>query len=438
MARGRQAYNRVSNGDATATVTATATSAASSGSIVSDTSTSTGAVPDDNQNDVESQQHQSNDGSVVSTGNSEQDALTSVSTIEERTPDDDGERITVVIMDPAQNKFDVSVNPSWNVGRLKKEGVAIHKIARAQQRLIFMGRMLADETTLAEAKIQKDGVIIHLFPKPRVVVQSSSLTNNHNGNTTVNMDEDSMPTGGAHVPQIILDPDEAQMRSQILVLGSAEILDAQNNVKLLSFLLIIITSMELLALFMIMLGIPQEPDEITVDDQTSNDDATGHHNSHHGSGSAGGPDDIRMWRNSDYFDLALNLFGFYAAMLGIKAATDNTRRLAFRYLICTIICGVFWNAFYFYLNFEVEQEIDQKEGHSLAPTSDLLVQAFFAILIPMMIWCMCCMRAHQFHALLEEAEVEAEERIQSELQMQEEGNAGEEEENAESQVGILT
>jgi hypothetical protein len=420
MARGRQAYNRVSNSnDDVPTTTLTAESGTVPDAI---SDANAGAIPDGAaQDDVESQQPQS---------------LTS--TVEK--PDDDGERITVVIMDPAQNKFDVSVNPSWNVGRLKKEGVAIHKIARAQQRLIFMGRMLADETTLAEAKIQKDGVIIHLFPKPRVIVQSSLLTNNING--TVNADaDDSMPTGGAHVPQIILDPDEAQMRSQILVLGSAEILDAQNNVKLLSFLLLIITSMELLALFTIMLGVPQEPDEVTVDDQTNNDDATGHHNSHHGSGNAGGPDDVRMWRNSDYFDLALNLFGFYAAMLGIKATTDNTRRLAFRYLICTVICGVFWNAFYFYLNFEVEQEIDQKEhdrtGHSLAATSDLLVQAFFAILIPMMIWCMCCMRAHQFHALLEEAEVEAEERIQSELQMQEEGNAGDEEED-ESQVGILT
>jgi len=399
MSRGRRAYDRVSNDDDTTVVTAAAAAdAAVDAPLAAD-------------QDVESQQPL---------------GITTPIPSEQDDDDDNGERIRVVIMDPAQNKFDVPVNPNWNVGRLKKEGVAIHKIATAQQRLIFMGRMLADETTLEDAKIVKDGVIIHLFPKPRVVLLQSRMTSHASDNNTTNDESAHTESGGAHVPQIILDPDEAQMRSQILVLGSAEILDAQNNVKLLSFLLLFITSMELLALFTIMLGVPQEPDEVPVVDDDASDEDSIHHNSgsHAHTQSAAG--EIRLWRNSDYFDLALNLFGFYAAMLGIKATTDNTRRLAFRYLICTVICGIFWNVFYFYLNFQVEQTIDEEDhertGRPLTGTSDLLVQAFFAILIPMMIWIMCCMRAHQFHSLLEEAELEAEERIQSELHMQEEGN----------------
>jgi hypothetical protein len=325
--------------------------------------------------------------------------------------EDDGTRIKVVVMDPAQNRFEVEINPKWSVERFKREGTMVHKIPSGQQRLIYMGRLLTDDKTLADSKIDKEGIIVHLFPKPRVVVQGSS---SHLSEEEKADDDDFR---GAHVPQIVLDPDEAQMRSSILVLGSAEIMDAQNNVKLLSFLLLIITSMELLALFTIMLGVPDNvPGDVPVDDNTT-DDMTHHHHS----------PDVRTWRNTDYFDLALNLFGFYSAMLGIKATTENTRRLAFRYLVSTIICGIAWNAFYYYLNFEVEQEIDQ-ERHKMHPEEPLLdtqaylVQAFFAILIPMMIWCMCCMRAHQFHYLIQEAELEAEHRIQHELTMQEEGN----------------
>ena len=68
----------------------------------------------------------------------------------------------------------------------------------------------------------------------------------------------------------------------------------------------------------------------------------------------------RTWRNSDYFDLCLSAFGFYVAMLGIKATTENTRRLSRRYLICTIIVGCLWNGFYYYLNVQAEKDLDAK------------------------------------------------------------------------------
>jgi hypothetical protein len=391
--RGRRAYDRVAGAD-------------------TDTEEASG--------DVESQPPQGEDDSTSG------DVSLTPEVNKEEGDDDGGERITIVIMDPAQNKFDVKVNPRWNVARLKRQGVTIHKIAVSQQRLIFMGRMLADDTILSDAKINKDGVIIHLFPKPRVVLQSTN--NNGNGNN----DEEAPVQGGAHVPQIVLDPDEAQMRSQILVLGSVEIMDAQNNVKMLCFLLLIMTSMELLALFTIMLGVPQNaPDGTSGDDNVPTDDAIHHHDHDQG---------VRVWRNSDYFDLALSLFGLYASLLGIKATTENTRRLAWRYLVCTVVCGVFWNAFYYYLNFQVQKEMDVEEhknhttNEPMLTTDDYLMQAFFAILIPMMIWVMCCMRAYQFHQLLEEAEMEAEERIQNELRMVEEGN----DTGGEEEAGVLT
>ena len=46
----------------------------------------------------------------------------------------------------------------------------------------------------------------------------------------------------------------------------------------------------------------------------------------------------------------------------------------------------------------------------LLTNSDYYTQAFFAMMLPAMMWFMCCVRAWQFHGLLQEAEVEAEER----------------------------
>lgn len=232
---------------------------------------------------------------------------------DEEEEEDDGERITIIVMDPAQTRFELSVNPKWTISKVKQHGFAVHKVPASSQRLIYRGRMLADEMTLAEAGIDQEKVIVHLFPKPRVVVASEH-------GSRAPEDDDRAEEGGAHVPRIVLDPDEAEMRSSILVLGSAEIIEAQNNVKLLSFLLLIICSMELLALFTIMLGVPTDssslpdggagngtippPPPFPTDDD--------------GFVTPGSGVEVRTWRNSDYFDLVLSSFGFYVATLGIK------------------------------------------------------------------------------------------------------------------------
>mmetsp|Transcript_5625 Transcript_5625/g.7844 ORF Transcript_5625/g.7844 Transcript_5625/m.7844 type:complete len:407 (-) Transcript_5625:122-1342(-) len=328
--------------------------------------------------------------------------------------DDEENRISITILDPAQSKFKLSVNPEWTIGKVKEIGHNVHKVEASAQRLIYRGKMLSDETTLKEAGISKEKTIVHLFPKPKVVVQGDEeATENSSSN-----DEES----GAHIPRIVLDPDEAEMRSSILVLGSAEVMEAQNNVKLLAFLLLIVCSMELLALFSIMLN----PD---VDDGSSSPETDDQQPP------PGPSDDImpgtdpemRHWRNSDYFDLALSTFGFYVATLGIKATTENTRSLARRYMICTAIVGVFWNCFYFYLNVMMEKDIEAKrlakqdDDYILPPTpeSDTYIKAFLGIVIPMMVWVLCCVRAWQFHHLIAEAEEEAEERIRTELDLEE-------------------
>ena len=343
--------------------------------------------------------------------------------------DDDGERINVVVLDSAQKRFNVSANPDWTIAQLKEAGTQVHKIAAAQQRLIYMGRMLADTTVLRDAGISKKDTIVHLFPKPRVILNSSNAEEN----------DDSCEDGGAHVPRIVLDPEEAEMRSSILVLGSDEVVDAQNNVKLLSFLLLIICSMQLLALFTIMLGVPEGSQDGSSSSSSSSSHP--HDDTFDGSGEA-----IRPWQASDYFDLALNMFGFYSAMLGIKATTENTRALAKRYLICTYICGAFWIGFSYYLSYRDAKEIDEHLSsksddtmpHVPETQGDLVVRALLGIMLPVMVWCLCFYRARRFHQLLLDAELEAEARIQTELNLVESNRAGNDDDDDEETGAAAT
>lgn len=158
-----------------------------------------------------------------------------------------GELVTVIILDVAQKKFPVKLSLHNTVQHLKAKGHAVHKVPPDRQRLIFQGRMLADDKTLAEEKIADQG-IVHLFPKPRVLIQDAAGNKSvSRGNSTADETTDDAPgadeeEGGARVPTIIMNADEAQQRSQILVLGSADYLEASNNVKLFSFMLLIISS----------------------------------------------------------------------------------------------------------------------------------------------------------------------------------------------------
>jgi hypothetical protein len=79
--------------------------------------------------------------------------------------DDDndcGERIQIIILDSAQHRFPVDVNPDWSVEKLKREGQKTHKVPPASQRLIFRGKMLADSSILRDSGIDSGGIILHL------------------------------------------------------------------------------------------------------------------------------------------------------------------------------------------------------------------------------------------------------------------------------------
>jgi hypothetical protein len=361
--------------------------------------------------------------------------------------DDNDTDMTVIILDSAQTKFPIPCHSNWTLAQFQQKGAKIHKVPPPQQRLIFRGKMLSNERqTLKEYKLQHQ-VIVHLFPKPRVVVTNSQNSQHHHNHNNHNANEfhssastmttagagtsgDGGGSGGAHIPHIIIDEEEQQRRGQILVLGSVEIAESQNNVKMLSLLLLVICSMRLLALLSIWLGVAEEP----VPAGGGGDDGNNHNNSTHpphnnnNNNPYNDPQDmeIREWRPSDYFDLAVSAIGFYVATLGMKATQENTSRLATLYFLGTIVAGIGWNAwnvFMYYTFYEEETEkqnnhiINGNTDDDLPPLTrdDFITVAFFTVAMPLFVWGVCCARAWEFRRLIEEAEEEAAERIRSQV-----------------------
>lgn len=194
--------------------------------------------------------------------------------------------------------------------------------------------------------------------------------------------------------------------------------------------------MELLTLFTIMLGVPQttQEEDIPPGDPTDSSFST--------------PTQVEMrtWRNSDYADFAINAFGFYVATLGIKATTDNTLSTAKRYYFGLIITGLAWISYYYYINLdEAKQQQDfnsnstdyDVDSYSNTNDSNVYVDSFYGVMVPLCIWSICFLRAWQFQSMISQAEQEMQLRLdeilghsspqsdssdQEDLRLQEENN----------------
>lgn len=362
--------------------------------------------------------------------------------------------MSLTILDSAQKKFPIPCDKTWTVGKFKFMSAKIHKVPPAQQRLIFRGKMLTkDDQTLEENKLDTDDLIVHLFPKPRVVVTANKNLDKPESVRPEGADEDG-DTGivddshGAHVPSIVIDQEEQERRGQILVLGSVEIAESQNNVKMLSLLLVMICAMRLLALFSIAMGaVDEENGEYYNGEGGPVHNHTGDvpHNNIYDSDFTDDtviPDyEVREWKTQDYFDLLVSALGFYVGTLGMKATQENTFQLATAYAIGTVLAGIGWNLWnvWEFWNFYQEQQNKEYEHHEDSgdpnpypdyntgntedqplTRDDYVTVAFFTILMPLFVWFLCCIRAFEFQRLIREAEEEAAERIRNEFVVREE------------------
>lgn len=307
-----------------------------------------------------------------------------------------GERIVVTVLDMKQQKFRVSADPNWTVSQFKVYSSSIHQVPADSQRLIYMGKLLKNEETLRDSRITESDRIVHLFPKPKMIVKATQVEEDAEvGDAS---DAEDAPAH-AHIPQIVVDE-----TFYSTIITTNELFEAQQRVKLLSFVLLIISSMELLTLVTIFLG----PDvsggntSFNTDDVPPGDPTDYVSPTHHGAEE----EQMRSWRQTDYIDVVVSAAGVYVALLGLKASTENTPALALQYCLGLVGVGCAWLGYYFYVGV-----LDgTKNADSDVNEREVYVNAATGLTIPCIIWVTCFIRAFQFRSMIIDAQREALER----------------------------
>lgn len=377
---------------------------------------------------------------------------------EEAVTDEENEKMEIIILDATQKKFPIKVKPNWTVQQLKKFGQSVHKCHPSKQRLICMGKLLNDDDTLEKSGIKQSGVIIHLFPKPNVVISSTDTNsdnedgrNNNNTNptsstsatTTNNQDEEN---NEAHVPTVVLNAEEAERRQNMLIFTSDDAQETLNRARLLCFILALHCILELLLdirwielMRQIQQYINSDACNNTSDDDFD-DDALPPGIGDGTMGLSGGSDGSISYYGSSTvnpdpctyahyfnFDAAddpgvvktlsiiyvcsalINMFGIYVATIGFQVTSlhpvsslpGQSLRQTKKYFALLLLVGTFWNGLKLFSLIYIGQETGSSgyTGH-----------AIMAMLWPFFAWCFCYLRAWQLRRVMEEAESEARDR----------------------------
>jgi uncharacterized ubiquitin-like protein YukD len=360
---------------------------------------------DDESDDVEYEDWNDNDDDDEKNNTNEHTAL--------------DDRITITILDSAQNKFEIKLPPDASVVDLKRIGCESHSIPPDQQRLVSMGQLLKDDKSIQDHRIA-DGSIVHLFPKPNVVVTnssergqdganvnaspSSSDSNDHTNNNHNNNNNNNNNHGGAHVPQILMDTNEVNSHTSILVLSTHEAYETMHRIRLLSFLLLMYSSIQLLRDVSMYLAPPVEDDSNTIIPPGDPTD-TGM------PGQYEYDDQLPQWQNRDFIEMGICVFGLYVALLGIKSTSEHIGlKYSKRFMILLGILGTIWNCYLYYCYVD---ELKARESQEEYDSGKVFQDAFFAIALPLMLWVLFFLRSIQFYALVREAEMDAAERSRS-------------------------
>ena len=316
--------------------------------------------------------------------------------------------ITITILDSAQNKFSISIPPDASVQDLKRIGHAIHSIPPDKQRLVSMGQLLKDEKSITDHKIA-NGSIVHLFPKPNVIISNSNDQTADNTprtptSPTTGAGENGNGIIGAHVPQIVMDSEEVHRQSSILILSTHEAYETMHRIRLLSFLLLMYSSIQMLRDVSIYLAPPMIDNSNTIIPPGDPTDTST-------PGQTDYDQDLPQWQNRDYFEMAICVLGMYVALLGIKSTSEHIGlTYARKFMILLGILGVVWNS---YLFFDYFDELRTSETPEDYESGKVLSDTLFALALPVMLWLLFFLRAVQFYNLVKEAETDAEERSRS-------------------------
>lgn len=327
------------------------------------------------------------------------------------------DQIIVTILDSAQNKFLINVLTDSTVLELKQRGHEVHSIPPEQQRLISMGQLLQDDKFIADHNIV-NGSIVHLFPKPNVVITAANENANSNANENrssgshqqVSNDNNNnggsamSPSTGAHVPQIIMDTNEANRQSSILILSTHEAYETQHRIRLLSFLLLMYSSIQMLRDISIYIAPPmgdQHQNIIIPPGDPTDTSMPGVADNEY-------DDELPQWENRDYIEMAICALAMYVALLGMKVTSELlSLHLVRRFSILLLLLGISWN---WYLFDSYVAQLKARESQEDYADGKVFSDALMAIALPFMLWAMFFLRAVQFYLLVKEAEDDSQRR----------------------------
>ncbi|EGZ27958.1 hypothetical protein PHYSODRAFT_468224 [Phytophthora sojae] len=240
----------------------------------------------------------------------------------EAAEDADPDAIHVRILDLNGKFFDVACKLDWTVAHMKQKVLESTEVAVASQRLIYRGRVLEDENSLASYKVE-DGHTIHLFvraaPTPDPEILNAEL--NANGSSSGGRDD------GITVVHINSDivssavfPSDSARRVDPLMLDSP-LGNCARRVKLWSSFLLIIYTMKVMGQFALLANDQQQ--------RAAQQEREG----------AGASETDRpMDRYDEYpqyytpdpliggLELMVHCFGVYVGCVGFKAAHDTDIR----------------------------------------------------------------------------------------------------------------
>jgi len=282
----------------------------------------------------------------------------------------------ITFLDASHRRHTVHARRHWTVRQLKVAAADATRTSAESQRLIYMGSLLRDTDTIEGALKGLDGErIVHLFPRP----QTASVP-------TPGEVETDRDGGGI--------PDQGSGGGRPMILPTPEIFQAQQRVRLLAFLLLFISSMQVLTLATILLGRPPA-DEYDSDAAAPPGDPT----------QISPEISVRSWKRGDAWNMALSLLGVYVGLVGIRSSTETSPGLSRRYLYGLAATGVIWIALLYHSEVVVILRHQGDGGEDVVGAGPrVYAQAALGCAFTVAVWGICWLRAWQYTRVLEEEE----------------------------------
>ncbi|GMF11724.1 unnamed protein product [Phytophthora lilii] len=230
--------------------------------------------------------------------------------------------IHVRILDLNGKFFNINCQLDWTVAQMKQKVLESTEVAVASQRLIYRGRVLEDEASLASYKVE-DGHTIHLFvraaPSPDPEILNAEL--NANGSTSGGRDDGiTVVNINSDIVSSAVFPSDSARRVDPLMLDSP-LGNCARRVKLWSSFLLIIYTMKVMGQFALLANDQQQ--RAAQQEQE---------------GTGASETDRPMDRYDEYpqyytpdpliggIELMVHCFGVYVGCVGFKAAHDTDIR----------------------------------------------------------------------------------------------------------------